>query len=395
MTTAPAPYTGGRRLALAAAAVGVAGLGLTAAGAALDPRRALFAYLVAFVYWLGIALGALILLGAFHAANARWPVVLRRFLEHLPAVLPLFLVLFVPILLGRHQLFPWSQPEALEGELRHLVEHKRPYLNLPFFVVRAAVYFGVWMGVAELLRRWSIRQDAAGGVTLTRWQRRLGAGSLPFLALTLSFAAFDWMMSLDPKFFSTIFGVYWFAGSFMAAFAVIIIAGRVTQGDRSQFGAHLSEEHFHALGKFLLAFVAFWAYTAFSQFLLIWIANVPEEVPWFILRIEGGWKPVAVFLALFHFLVPFFLLLSRDLKRSPKALSWMAGWMLLVHWVDLYWLVMPHLDAGGPRLSPWDVTAFVGVGGAAVAFLVFRMRGSAPVPVKDPYLADSLRYLPP
>ena len=371
------------------------GLGLTAVGAVFDARRALYAYLVAFVYWLGIALGALILLGAFHAANARWPVVLRRFLEHVPAVIPLFVLLFVPLLLGRHALFPWTNPEALEGELRALVLHKKPYLNLPFFVLRAVIYFGVWMAVAELLRRWSIRQDQSGGHLLTRWQRRLGAGSLPLLALTLSFAAFDWMMSIDPRFYSTIFGVYWFSGSFMAIFAVLILAGRLTLTDESQFGVHLSSEHFHALGNFLLAFVAFWAYTAFSQFLLIWIANVPEEVPFYILRIRGSWGGVGAFLALFHFLVPFFVLLSRDLKRSPKALAWVAAWMLLMHWVDLYWIVMPHLDPSGPHLSFWDLTAFVGVGGAAVAFALLRMRGSAPVPVKDPYLADSLRYLPP
>jgi hypothetical protein len=156
----------------------------------------------------------------------------------------------------------------------------------------------------------------------------------------------------------------------------------------------MSLEHFHSLGKFLLAFIAFWAYVAFSQFMLIWIANIPEEVPWYILRIDGGWKWVGIFLALFHFVVPFFLLLSRDLKRSPGALSLVAGWLLLAHWVDLYWLVMPHLDPGGPRPSLWDLTAFVGVGGAAVAFTLFRLRGAFTVPVRDPYLEDSLRYLP-
>jgi hypothetical protein len=390
-----APYQGGRRALGLAAAAGAAGLALTALGAvAFDARRALFAYLVAFVYWTGIAVAALILLGAFHASNARWPVVIRRFLESVPQVLPLLAVLFVPIVLGRHHLFPWVDPHALEGELRHLVEHKAPYLNVPFFVGRAAFYFAFWFLVAHLLRAWSIRQDSAGGVTLTKWQRRLGAGSLPFLALTLTFAAFDWMMSLDPRFFSTIFGVYWFAGSFMAIFAVTIVAATLTRGDLSAFGAHMNTEHFHSLGKFMLAFVAFWAYVAFSQFMLIWIANIPEEVPWYILRIDGGWRWVGAFLALFHFLVPFFLLLSRDLKRNPRALAVVAGWLLLVHWVDLYWLVMPHLDPAGPRPSLWDLTAFVGVGGAAIAFGLLRMRGTAAVPLRDPYLDDSLRYLP-
>jgi hypothetical protein len=391
-----APYQGGRRLLVPAAVVGAGGLAVTALGAlVLDPRRALFAYLVAFVYWTGIAVAALILLGIFHASNARWPVVLRRFLESVPQVLPLLAVLFVPIVLGRRLLFPWVEPDRLEGELRHLAEHRAPYLNGSFFVGRAVFYFLFWIVLAHLLRAWSVRQDSAGGVTLTRWQRRLGAGSLPFLALTLTFAAFDWMMSLDPRFFSTIFGVYWFAGSFVAIFAVTIIAGTLTRGDLTAFGAHLSAEHFHSLGKFLLAFVAFWAYVAFSQFMLIWIANIPEEVPWYILRIDGGWRWVGAFLALFHFLVPFFLLLSRDLKRDPRALSLVAGWLLLAHWVDLYWLVMPHLDPAGPRPSIWDLAAFAGVGGVAVAFGLLRMRGTAAVPLRDPHLDDSLRYLPP
>ena len=389
------PYQGGRRLAGLAAALAALGLGLTfVGGIAFDARRALFSYLVAFVYWLGLALGTLILLGSLHAASARWPVVLRRFLETVPLTVPLFAVLFVPIALGMPLLFPWADPHALRGELARLVEQKAAYLNPSGFLVRAAVYFLVWIVVAHLLRGWSVRQDTVGGITLTRWQRRLGAGSLPFLALTFSFASFDWMMSLDPRFYSTIFGLYWFAGSFMGAFAIAIIAATATRDDPTAFGHHMNLEHFHSLGKFLLAFLAFWAYVAFSQFMLIWIADIPEEVPWYILRIEGGWRFVGPFLALFHFFVPFFLLLSRDLKRSPRALSWVAAWLLFVHWVDVYWLVMPHLHADGPRPWIFDLTAFVGVGAAAVAFTVLRMRGAATVPVRDPHLEDSLRYLP-
>jgi len=389
------PWQGGRRLAVLAGGIGAAGLLLTLAGAFVSgPRRALFAYLVAFAYWLGIALGALILLGALHASNARWSVVLRRFLETVPLVVPVFVLLFLPIALGMRHLYPWFDPHALEGELAHAVEHKTAYLNATGFVARAAVYFAVWIGVASLLRAWSVRQDSAGGATLSLWQRRLGTGSLPFVALTMTFASFDWMMSLDPRFYSTIFGVYWFAGSFASAFAVVIIAAAVTRADPTAFGHHMNADHFHALGKFLLAFVAFWGYVAFSQFMLIWLANVPEEVPWYILRIEGGWRWVAAFLALFHFLVPFFLLLNRGITRTPRRLAWVAGWILVVHWVDIYWLVMPHLHPDGPRPSLLDLTACLGVGGVAVAWTVLRMRGVAAVPVRDPYLDDSLRYLP-
>jgi hypothetical protein len=391
-----APYAGGRRLLVPAIAVAVGGLLLTLVGALVfDPRRALFSYLVAFVYWIGIALGGLILLGAFHASNARWPVVLRRFVETIPATLPLFVVLFLPIALGMRHVFVWVEPPAgLDRVMEHAIHHKHPYLNVAFFLARAVLYFVVWIVVAHLLRLWSMRQDSQGGVTLTRWQRRLGAGSLPFVALTMTFAAFDWMMSLDPRFFSTIFGVYWFAGSFMATFAVTILAATFTRADPTSFGHHMNLEHFHSLGKFLLAFTAFWAYVAFSQFMLIWIANIPEEVPWYILRIDGGWRWIAAFLAIFHFLVPFFLLLSRDRKRDPRRLSRVAVWLLLVHYVDVYWLVMPHVNADGPRPALWDLTAFVGVGAAVVAFALFRMRGTLTVPVRDPYLEDSLRYMP-
>jgi hypothetical protein len=388
------PWQGSQRAVRIAGIAGLVGLLLTAIGGfAVDPRRALFAYLVAFLYWIGIAIGALILLGSLHASNARWSVVLRRFLESVPAVLPLFVVLFIPIVLGREHLYPWTSTH-LEGELAHAVEHKRPWLNLPFFLVRAAIYFAVWIGVGFLLRRWSVEQDETGALGLTRRQRALGAASLPFLALTMTFAGFDWMMSLDPRFYSTIFGVYWWAGSFVCAFAVIIIAATSTRDDPAGFGRFLNVEHFHSLGKFMLAFVAFWAYMAFSQFMLIWIANIPEEVPWYVLRIDHGWRGVFAFLVLFNFLVPLFVLFSRDLKRDPRRLSYVAAWLLFTHWIDLYWVIMPHLDATGPRPSLWDLAAFVGVGGVAIAFGLLRMRGVASVPVRDPYLDDSLRYLP-
>ncbi len=388
------PWTGGRRLLSASAIVAAAGLGLTLAGGLADARRALYAYLVAFVYWLGLALGALILLGAFHAARSKWPVVLRRFLETVPASLPLFAVLFVPIALGMRHLFLWADPASLGGDLLRSVQQKAPYLNPRFFLLRAAFYFAFWIAVASLLRAWSVRQDATGGTALTTRQRRLGAGSLPFLALTMAFASFDWMMSLDPRFYSTIFGVYWFAGSFMGTFAVLVLAARLGAGEKDFFSSYLTLDHYHSLGKFLLAFTAFWAYIAFSQFMLVWIANIPEEVPWYIVRISTGWGAVGVFLVVFHFVVPFFVLLQRTVTRNPTRLAVVAACMLLVHWVDVYWVIMPRLSPERPSPSWMDLTAFVGVGAAAVAWTVWRLRGTAAVPVRDPYLEESVRYEP-
>ncbi len=386
------PFGGGGRLLRGAAVAAAAGLGLTAVGAALDLKRALFGYHVAFTYWVGIAVAALILLMIFHAAGARWMVVVRRILEVIPLTTAVLAALFVPVALGMRHLFPWVDLGGVTGEALHLWEHRRPWLNVPFFLLRAALYFGLWIAVSHLLHRWSVRQDESGSPELTVKQRRLGAGALPLVALAITFAAFDWQMSLDASLASTIFGVYYFAGSFVAAVAVLILAVVAARGRGVLQG--VSENHLHSLGKFLLAFTAFWAYIALSQYLLIWIANIPEEAPWYLLRNAGGWRLVGLFLVIFHFAVPFFLLLSRDLKRNPRALALMAGWILVVHYVDVYWVVMPRLHPEAPRPSLFDLTAWVGIGAAALAFALWRLRGRHPVPVRDPFLPDSLGYEP-
>jgi hypothetical protein len=206
-------------------------------------------------------------------------------------------------------------------------------------------------------------------------------------------AAFDWQMSLDLNLASTIFGVYWFAGSFLCAVAVLVLA--VVGAEKAGVLRGLvNASHYHSLGKLLLAFVVFWAYIAISQYLLIWIANIPEEVPWYILRGHGGWKALGVFLVVFQFAVPFFVLLSRNLKTSPRALGAVSVYLLVVHYVDVYWVVMPALHPEGPRPHFTDVTAVIGVGAAAVAFVLWRLRGRAAIPVGDPYLQESLRYDP-
>lgn len=384
-------FEGGGRAMMLSGAVGAVGLVATALGALLDVREALFGYLFGFAYWLGLALATLILVATFHASKARWPVVVRRVLEVTAATVPLFVVLFLPLLLGLGRLFPWvSPPASLDPHTHELLEHKKDYLNVPFFLVRALVYFVVWGGVAHLLLRWSRAQDADGDLRWTVKQRALGGGSLPFLSLTFSFMTLDWMMSLEPTWYSTIYGLYVFSGAFMGCFALVILVA-LRARDGTHFGSLLKEGHFLRLANFMFAFVCFWAYMAFSQLILIWVATLPDEVTWYQPRTSGAWGWVFALLAVGHFVLPFLLLLQRRLKEDPRTLAAMALWLLLMHAVDVWWLLLPALSPNAVTL-PWTcLTSLVGVGGLAVAFALWRVRGGYTVPVGDPFLYHSLQ----
>ncbi len=269
----------GRALLRASVAVAVVGLALTAIRGHFAPRVALAAYLVAFTYWVGLGLGALALLMAFHAARARWMVAVRRPLEAIAASITVFPILFVPIALGVRALFPWAgSTEGLDEATARLIHHRAPYLNPTFFVVRAAIYFTVWIAFARLFLRWSTRQDTSGAPELTVKAWRLGAGGLPALGLTLTFAAIDWLMSLGVRWYSTIWGVYYFAGSVVGAIALLIVAVSLLARTPALHDA-VRPAHWLSLGKLLLAFTCFWAYIAFSQYMLTWIGNTPIRSP--------------------------------------------------------------------------------------------------------------------
>ena len=390
------PLQGGRALIAGGAAVGAIGLLLTLLGGLWQPRQALLAYLVAFVYWLGLALGALTLVMANHAAGARWNVTIRRLSESIGAVLPLFVLLFVPLLLGARHIWFWvAPPEPLSREMLDLLAHKQPYLNMTSFALRAVGYFLIWSGIAWLLRSFSIQQDESGDPRLTLSMRKWSPPGLVLFFLTFTFASFDWLMSLQPTWYSTIFGLYVYAGAFVSSLALqcLLVTGLRSSG--SPLGRVISVDHQHNLGKLLLTFTAFWAYMAFSQYMLIWAGNLPEELQWIVVRSRGPWRPVGILILLGQFFIPFFLLLSRDLKRSPPALAAVAAWILFIHYVDLYWVVMPAADVTRLGLHWTHLTAFAGVGGLSVAAAVWLLRGARPVPVRDPFLEDSLRYVQP
>jgi len=396
------PFRGGRMMVLAGG-VGAAGLVATLAvglvGGDEARRQAWASYLFGFTYWAGVAVCALIWLCAFHAVKARWVVVVRRALELMAASVGVFIPLLLPVLVGLRALYPWVDMETylatLAPHARHAMEVKRAWFSEGFFLLRQVLYFATWVVVAELLLRWSRAQDEGQAPLLTRRQRLLGPVALPPLALTLTFASVDWLMGLEPLFFSTIYGVYYFAGSFLGALAVLTLLALRAEGEGA-FGRLVTPPHLHSLGKLLLAFTVFWAYVAFSQLLLTWIANLPEEVPYYLRRWEGGWQGASWMLLLAHFAVPFLALLPRARKWDRRYLGAVCMWLLAVHALDLYWLVMPAFRAGtgmGPRIT--DVTAWLGVGGLAVAFGFWRARGGYTAPVADPFLGDSLAYTTP
>lgn len=385
------PFHGAPRARAIALAVGVAGLALTGVAFALDHRDGAFSYLLGFAYWAGLGLASLTALMIFHASRSRWMVVIRRLNEFLSLGAPLFALLFIPIVLALPLLFDWASGADLGEELNALVAHRRPYLNPAFFALRGFAYLGIWFVCARLLFSYSTKQDETGALDLTVKQRVVGSVGLPLVGFAFTFASFDWLMSLNLKWSSSMFGIYYFAGSFVGAIALIVVTAALAERAGLLKGV-LTDVHWHNLGKLLFAFTVFWGYIAFSQYLLVWIANLPEELPWMARRTQGEWQPLGVALVLGQFVLPFVVLLPRAIKRQPRKLALVAVWILVMHWVDLYWLIMPRAREAS-ALPHWgDFAATLGVGGVVVAFLLWRAAGKALVPARDPFLDVSLRY---
>ena len=390
-------FQGGQTLKMAGIGAGVLGLAATAGRAFVGEGGttiALHAYLVAFAYWLGLALGALILLCIFHATKARWPVAIRRPIEVFAATLPLFAVLFVPIALGMKFLYPWAgsaeQIAKLPAEHQHLIAHREHWLNPTTYVARAVLYFLIWITASRIVTKASFDQDKSGDTKLTERMWWWGPAMLPWIALALAFAAFDWLMSIETVWFSSMWGVYYFAGSFLAMFSMLLLTLRALSKDASYQGA-MRVTHWLSTGQFLLAFTAFWGYIAFDQYMLTFVADLPDATPYLIARQTGDWLGVGVLLAAGHFLVPFFLLLSRARKTDPNRIARIAIWILFIHYIDVYWIVMPQVNV--TAIPDWsNLTAFVGVGGLSIGAALMIFQGKSALPAKDPFLAESLAY---
>ena len=368
------------------ALLGIVACAILGAG---NPRQFFFSWLVAFLFFLSLAVGALFFVLIQFAAQGGWGIVLRRIGETTFATIPVIAALFLPLLLGIHDLFEWSHAEAVAADA--LLRWKAPYLNVPFFLIRAALYFGIWSFIALLYYRGSRGQDGTGDPGVSARLRRLAGPAIIVLALTQTFASVDWIMSLTPHWYSTMFGVYFFAGSFVGFIALLSVVVVAMRG-AGLLDTVISAEHLHDIGKFLFAFTVFWTYIAFSQFFLVWYANLPEETTWYKARMEGSWMSVSLFLMAGHFVAPFFYLMGRAVKRRGWTLAVGGAWLLAMHFVDLYWQVMPTLHPEGLRPSVLDVAALVAVGGCFVAAASWLMRRQALVPLRDPRLAESLAF---
>src|SRR5215213_2303307 len=364
-------------------ALACAGLGVG------NPKQFFFSWLVSFLFFLSLVLGGLFFVLIQYASQGGWGVVLRRIGETIFATVPVMAILFLPLLLGLRDLYSWSMPGAAEHDA--LLRWKAPFLNVPFFLVRAVIYFGAWCVIALFYYRVSRRQDATGDPAGSARLRRLAGPAIIVLALTQTFASIDWIMSLTPHWYSTMFGLYFFAGSFVGFIALLSVAAVAMRG-AGLLDTVISPEHLHDVGKFLFAFTAFWAYIAFSQFFLMWYANLPEETIWYRARLEGSWKMVTILLMAGHFGVPFFYLMGRAVKRRGWTLAVGGAWLLAMHFMDLYWQVMPTLHPDGVRPALLDVAAFFAIGGCFVAAASWLMRRQALVPLRDPRLAESLAF---
>jgi len=371
------------------AALVLIGAGTLMIGAGVAPQRVAANLLLVSMYLIGVGVGAAFFIALQYLAGASWAVALRRVPEALCAALILGAATLSLVLLVWPTVYPWSRPSPELAQ--HLTGFKGLWLSRPFFLGRTAVYLALWILLAWAIVRTSHRQDADGDVACTRRNVRLSAVFMVVFAATFWLASFDWIMSLEPEWYSTIFGVYNFAGSFLSAVALMTVLVIWLQR-RGPFRNVLTEEHLHDLGKLLFAFSTFWMYIWFSQYMLIWYANIPEETDYFIRRLRGAWAPLVVLNLFLNWVFPFFALLSRRAKRSPGLMLKVAGVILVGRWLDLYLMILPPAAASTPVFGIWEVGTAAGGVGALLLVLSRVLRSTPLVPMKDPFVPESLHY---
>lgn len=368
---------------------GVVGLLLSAVGAFMDHAQFFQAYLTAFTFFTTISLGGLFFVLIHHVTGAYWGVVMRRVAENLAYTLPLMGILMIPLFFGMHDLFHWTHLDDPHVAHDKILQWKAPYLNTTFFFIRNVLFFVIWSWLAHSLRALSLSQDTGNAESLVKMRRKAAAGTVLF-SITVTLFAFDWLMSLDPHWYSTIFGVYVFSGGFLTALALLSILANLLRSNGA--GEIITAEHTHDLGKFLFAFTAWWAYIGGAQYFLIWYGNIPEETIWFIHRWEHGWKGVSLFLVLFHFIVPFIVLAFRAVKRVPVLIVSISGMMLFMHYVDHFWMINPTFNDHHFQISWMHPATLLGIGGLFVWWLFVNMGKDPVIAIGDPKLQKSIDH---
>jgi hypothetical protein len=367
--------------------IGLIGLAGCVIGWIVSRRDFFVAYLFGEVLFVGLSLGSLGVLMIHHLTGGYWGYGVRRFLEAAVGNLPLLALSFLPIFFGLSQLYPWRHPDIIAAH--ELLQKKQGYLNTSGFIVRTTFVFAIWIIISRLLLKWSAEQDVTVSVEPTRKMRTLSGPGLVIYPITMTFAAVDWVMSMEPDWYSTMFPVLICVGQILGALSLMILlfsaAARL-----SPFRALASEDNFHKMGNLLLAFVMMWAYLAFGQFLIIWSGNLPPEISWYLHRIAGGWRWVAGFIALFQFFVPFFLLLMRPVKKKRHVLAMVAACVLISHIVTIWWTIAPSVYTTNLHVSWLTLAAFIGVGGLWSAAFLWNLEKRRLVPLNDPRFALAL-----
>jgi hypothetical protein len=367
--------------------VAVIALVLCAVGAMVNPHQFGYSWLFAFAFFFTLCAGCFFWTIVHHATDAEWSVVVRRQLENLAALLTVLALLFVPILLLRHHVFAWMDiPPGVD----HSLDTKRAYLNWPFFLVRAVIFLGFFLLAALALRRLSAEQDKDGNPRFTISMRKVSFISLPMFALCLTFGAYDWLVGLNYRWFSTMFGVYIFAGAAGSSMSLLVLVITALR-QAGYLKDVVTVEHYHIMGKWMLAFCIFWAYIGFGQYMLIWYANIPEETQYFINRNTQSWWALSMLLVIGRFFIPFAILLMRSVKKHPHRLCIVAAWLVCMQMLDIYLIVLPSLHGTGFHPSIWDLLSVVAIG-ATLGFVYLRMVPRTSLfPVRDPRLIESLQ----
>lgn len=370
-----------------ALAIGIGLAVISIVGAFFSPNDFFRSYLMGYLFWLGLTLGSLGIVMMQYLTAGAWGIMTRRTLESATRTLPLLAILFIPVAIGIPNLYDWAHPNLVQHE--YVLRHRASYMNAPMFLVRAVIYFAIWMLFTYFLNRWSAEQDERGGL-----EKRLAAISAPGLILyvfTVTFSSIDWAESLDTDWYSTIWGFLFVANQGLTAFAFVILA-MVLLARREPLAALFKPAHLQDLGKLLLTFVMLWAYFAFSQLVIVWSGNLTDEIPWYLRRLATSWGWLGVALILLKFLVPFLLLLSRPLKRSPKALCTVVGLTILMCFFDLMWIVMPSYYQRGFRLHWLNFSVPLAIGGLWIAMFVWQLRKRPLLPLQAPALEMALQH---